>query len=43
MGPKQSRGKKINRHDSLKNKNNNIFSDAVELEVEAEEIKLGNN
>ena len=41
MGPKQSR-EKINRHDSLKNNNNNIFSDAVDLEVEAEEIKLGN-
>jgi E3 ubiquitin-protein ligase HUWE1 len=41
MGPKQSK-EKINRHDSLKNKNNNIFSDAVDLEVEAEEIKLGN-
>ena len=41
MGPKQSR-EKLNRHDSLKNNNNNIFSDAVDLEVEAEEIKLGN-
>ena len=42
MGPKHS-SEKIKRHDTTRiNNNNNIFFDAVDLEVEAEEIKLGN-
>ena len=41
MGPRQS-NEKIKRHDTTKINNNNIFFDAVDLEVEAEEIKLGN-
>ena len=41
MGPRHS-NEKIKRHDTTKINNNNIFFDAVDLEVEAEEIKLGN-
>ena len=41
MGPRHS-SEKIKRHDTTKINNNNIFFDAVDLEVEAEEIKLGN-
>ena len=41
MGPKHS-NEKIKRHDTTRINNNNIFFDAVDLEVEAEEIKLGN-
>ena len=40
MGPRHS-NEKIKRNDTTKI-NNNIFFDAVDLEVEAEEIKLGN-
>ena len=41
MGARHS-SEKIKRHDTTKINNNNIFFDAVDLEVEAEEIKLGN-
>ena len=41
MGQRHS-SEKIKRHDTTKINNNNIFFDAVDLEVEAEEIKLGN-
>ena len=41
MGPRHS-NEKIKRHDTTRINNNNIFFDAVDLEVEAEEIKLGN-
>ena len=42
MGQKQSQNKKIHRHDTLKINRPNIFDDAVDLEEEAEEIKIGN-
>ena len=43
MGPRHS-SEKIKRHDTTTkiNNNNNIFFDAVDLEVEAEQIKLEN-
>jgi len=41
MGARHS-SEKIKRHETTKINNNNIFFDAVDLEVEAEEIKLGN-
>ena len=44
MGQKHSHNKKIRRNETLTNINNNhnIFDDAVDLEDEAEELKLGN-
>ena len=43
MGQKHSHNKKIRRNDTLTlNNNHNIFDDAVDLEEEAEELKLGN-
>ena len=42
MGQKHSHDKKIHRHDTLTINRPNIFDDAVDLEEEAEELKLGN-
>ena len=42
MGQKHSHEKKIHRHDTLTLNRPNIFDDAVDLEEEAEQIRLGN-
>ena len=42
MGQKHSHDKKIHRHDTLTINRPNIFDDAVDLEEEAEQIKIGN-
>ena len=42
MGQKHSHDKKIHRHDTLTINRPNIFDDAVDLEEEAEQIKVGN-
>ena len=41
MGQKNSKQNKINRRDTAKINTRNIFHDAVDLEEEAEEIKIG--